>query len=212
MANEIVQQTGKAGELYIPALGQTVRLVEWREDSYRDSVSQDAGAITQGLTLDLFRDLTNKNVQHCNLKTQRRIPSGSTFVLNRIGVLIAQAFSNTIVALDDILKVAYDGVLTFKINDRLVAEGPLVNFPSGYGMVGSTTANDRSLVTTSVASPAAAPNLLVAQTVTDTDDLNGEIVFKDDKWITGSSVMPTLAGRVVITADLHGLIKKPQGQ
>lgn len=208
----VIQPTKTAGEFYIPALGKTVQLIEWREDDYQDSVTQALGAVTAGTSLELFRDLSSKNVQHCNLKTPRRIPSGSEFVMNRVGVLIHQAFSNTLVVAADILKVAYNASLTFKVNDRLIVEGALYKFATGYGMAGATTENNTSLISTGVASAAAAPNLLVAQPVKDDDDLNGTIDFKSDSWITGAAVMPTLAGRSVMSIILHGLIKKPQGK
>lgn len=208
----VIQPTKNAGEFFIPALGRTVQLIEWREDDYFDSVTQASGAVTAGTSLELFRDLSNKNLQHSNLKKQRVIPAGSEFVMNRVGVLIHQCFSNTVPVVADILKVAYNSSLTFKINDRLICEGPLYRFSTGYGVTGATTENAVSLATVGVASVQSAPTLLVAQPVKDDDDLNGTIDFKSDSWITGSAVMPTLAGRMVLTCVLHGLCKKPQGK
>lgn len=205
-----VRPTGNAGELQLPD-GRVIKLVEWREGDFYDSVQQASGAISAGTSLELFRDVANKNIQHLNLRTARNIPAQSEFVMNRIGVVIAQAFSNTVPVLADILKVAYAGSLTFKINDRLITEGPLFMFQSGYGMTGGTTENAISAVTTGVPSAAAAPQLLVAQSIGDKDDLLATIDFKNDIWITGSSVMPTTAGRTVYTNMLHGFIKKPQG-
>lgn len=209
--NSVIQPTKTAGEYFIPALNKTIQLVEWREDDFYDTVTRTAGAVTAGTSLVLFRDLASKNIQHCNLRTQRRIPSGSEFIINRIGVVIQQCFSNTLVALGDILKCAYDASLTFKINDRLVTEGPLFKFSTGYGVVGSSTENNVTIATTGVASAAAAPQLLVAQPVNDKDDLNGTIDFLDDTWITNAAVMPTLAGRVTLQCMLHGLVKKASG-
>lgn len=203
--------TGKAGELYIPSLGRTIKLIEWREGDFYDHVTQASGAVTAGTSLELFRDLANKNLQHCNLRTARHIPANSELILTRIGAVISQAFSNTVVDADDILKVGYAGLLTFKINDRLIEEGPLMKYQSGYGITGATTTNNRGVYTTGVPSAAAAPNLLVAQSVIEPDDLQGTVDFKNDIWITGSSVMPTLTGRVLIGNFLHGFIKKAQG-
>ena len=213
MANGIpfAQPTGKPGELFFPALGKTIKLVEWREGDFYDSVTQASGAISAGTSIELFRDLANKNIQHANLRTARRIPANSEFIMNRIGLVIAQAFSDTVPVYSDIAKAAYAGSLTFKINDRLVSEGPLVVYQSGYGLSGNTTANNTSIVTTGVPSAAAAPQLLVAQNVSEDDDLQGTVDFKNDIWITASSVMPTLAGRLVFTCFLHGFIKKAQG-
>lgn len=208
----VMQPTKEAGVFYIPALGKTVQLIEWREDDYMDTVTQALGAVTAGTSLELFRDLANKNVQHCNLKTQRRIPAGSEFVMNRVGVLIHQCFSNTVPVLADILKVAFNASLTFKVNDRVIVEGALYKYATGYGVTGSSTENAISLATTGIASAAAAPQLLVAQPVKDDDDLNGTIDFRSDSWITGAAVMPTLAGRMLMSCILHGLIKKPTGK
>lgn len=205
------QSTGNPGELHFPALGKTIRLVEWREGDFYDSVTRASGAVTAGTSLELFRDLSNKNLQHANLKTPRRIPSNSEFIMNRVGVVIAQAFSNTVTDGDDIMKVAYAGSLTFQINDRLISQGPLIAYQTGYGMSGATTRNNATVLTTGIASAAAAPQLLVAQSVGDKDDLGATIDFKDDIWITASSVMFVLTGRIVAILFCHGFIKKPQG-
>ena len=211
MANEIAVPTGKPGELFIPALGRTIQQIEWREDDVYDSVTQASGAITAGTELVLFRDLTNKNLPHTNLTQARKIKANSEFIISRVGVVIAQAFSNTLVALPDILKVAYAGTLTFQIGDRLVTEGPLWKYQTGYGITGGSTETNVSTATTGVPSAAAAPQMLVAQSVSDKDDLVGTINFKGDTWVTGTSAMPTTAGRTVFTVVAHGLIKKPQG-
>mgnify|MGYP001611208576 CR=1 FL=1 len=210
-AMPIAQPTGRAGELYIPSLGRTIKLIEWRDGDFDDSVPPASGAVSAGTSLELFRDLANKNLQHSNLRTARHIPANSELIMNRVGVVIAQAFSNTITDGGDILKVAYAATLTFKINDRLVSEGPLFMYQSGYGMAGSTTRNNEAVYTTGVPSAAAAPQLLVAQSVIEPDDLQGTVDFKNDIWITTSSVMPTLTGRVVVTNSLHGFIKKASG-
>lgn len=211
MADPIAVPTGKPGELFIPGLGRTLQQVEWREDDVYDSVTRASGAVTAGAELVVFRDLTNKNLPHTNLDQTRKIKANSEFIISRIGVVIAQAFSNTLVALPDILKVAYAGTLTFKIGDRLVTEGPLWKYQTGYGLTGGSTETNVSTVTTGVPSAAAAPQFLVAQTVSDKDTLNATVDFKDDVWITNTSAMPTLAGRTVFTVIAHGLIKKPSG-
>ncbi|MDO8688544.1 MAG: hypothetical protein Q7R39_00780 [Dehalococcoidia bacterium] len=211
MAQPLVQPTGNAGELYIPALGQTIKLVEWREDDFYDSVQQAAGLVTAGTSLEVFRDLTNKNLQHTNLKTQRRIPAGSQFIMNRIGVLIAQSAGSILCTAKDILRVAYSASLTFKINDRLVSEGPIVKYQSGLGITGGSTENAVSAMTTGVASAAAAPNLLVSQPVMDDDDLQATIDFKSNTWLA-TTALPTLDVAPVFTTMLHGFIKKPTGK
>ena len=222
-----VAQAGRtAGTLYIPALGKEIKLVEWREDDFYDTVvtgdvSAVAAIIAAGTSLEFFRDLANKNLQHTNLRTQRRIPAGSEFIMSRIGVLPNQAFGSVMVEVPDFVKHVYAATLTFKINDRLVSEGPLYKYQSGYGVAGQaalTTAglalaglgNSVGLPTIGVPSAAAAPNLMVAQPVMDDDDLVATIDYKSVSWATGA-VMPTVKA-IGITLSLHGFIKKPQGK
>lgn len=205
-----LQPTGNAGEYMIPELGnKKIRLIDWREDDLFDVVAQPSGAVTAGTSLEYFRDLSNKNLQHTNLRTPRRIPSQSEFILQRVGVVLAQAYSNTVSNAADLIKAAYAATLTFKINDRVVTEGPLFKFQSGYGMQGTSTETTTSIVTTGVPSSAAAPRLLVEQVITDSADLMGTIDFKSDSWITGSAVMPTFANKVLVQLMLHGLWKRP---
>lgn len=215
MANPIAQAGREAGSLFIPALGKAIKLVEWREDDFYDTVvtgdvSVAAAAITAGSSLEFFRDLANKNLQHTNLRTQRRIPAGSEFIMSRIGVLPNQAFGNVMPSPTDITKHAYAATLSFKINDRLVSEGPLYKYQSGYGVTGSTTENSSGLVTIGVPSAAAAPNLMVAQPVQDDDDLVATVDYRSVGWATGAA-MPTVKA-IGITLTLHGFIKKPQGK
>lgn len=209
---DIVQATGNAGELNIPSLGKTIRLVEWREDSFFDTVQLDALSPAAGSSLEFFRDLSNKNLQHTNLKTARRIPAGSEFILTRIGVIPNQALADSLPTDADIIKLAYAASLTFKINDRLISEGPVYKYQSGFGVTGSTTRNSTGIATIGVPSAAAAPSLLVAQNVKDDDDLVATLDHKNNSWINGGSTMPTYSVRMGVTLDLHGLIKKPQGK
>lgn len=199
------------GELVIPALGRTIKMVEWREDGFYDSV-QAASAPTAGSSLEFFRDLSNKNLQFTNLRTARRIPAGSEFIMARVGVIIAQAYANVVPTDDDLIKLAYAASLTFKINDRLITEGPAVNYQSGIGMSGTTTRNATGVVTTGVPSAAAAPSLMVAQPVADDDDLVATLDFKDNAWLSGGSSMPVFVAKPVVTLRLAGFIKKPQGK
>lgn len=209
----LLQPTGNAGEYFIPALGQTVKLVKWKEDDYYDTVYRALGAIAAGTKLKFFTDtVTSKNLQHTNLAQQRRINSGSDMVMSRIGVLIAQAVGNVVADGDDVLKCAYAGSIQFKIGkERIVAEGPLVKFQSGLGMTGATTQNDHGVFTTGVPSAAAAPQLLVAQPIKDGDDLYADLTFEDGTGLNAAYVMPTTVRALAFTIFLHGLIKDPTG-
>lgn len=199
------------GTLFIPALGKKIKMVEWREDDFYDTVQQPAGAITAGTSLEFFRDLTSKNLQHTNLRTPRRIPAGSEFIMARLGILIAQAVGDTLATDDDTIVVSYAGAMTFKLNDRLISEGMLVKYQTGIGVTGSTTRTATGVVTLGVPSAAAAPSLMVAQPISDTDDLMGTVDFKAATWVSGY-VTPVLSNSVLFSIVLHGFIKKPQGK
>lgn len=211
MNQAIAMPTGKAGELFIPALGRTIQQVEWREDDIFDHAQQTVLAVTAGSKLKFFKDLQHKNLQHCNITTQSKIPSQSEMVAFRIGVHIAQAFGDNLVSDADTIKFAHAAYLTFKLGDRLVMQGPVLKLQTGYGVTGSTTRNNTGVVTLGVPSAAAAPNLLVAQSITDKDDLNVEIIFDNTAWLTDGASMPTFASKVVAGVFVHGLIKKPLG-
>jgi len=205
----LLQPTGNAGEYLIPALGQKVKLVKWKEDDYFDTVYRALGAITAGTKLKFFTDsVTSKNLQHTNFAQQRRINSGSDMVMSRVGILICQATGNVITDGDDILKAAYSASIQFKIGkERIVAEGPLVKYQTGLGMTGSTVKNNAAVLTTGVPSAAAAPQLLVAQPITDKDDLYADLAFEDGTGLNAAYVMPTMTGVTSYSIFLHGLIK-----
>lgn len=209
----LLQPTGNAGEYLIPALGQKVKLVKWKEDDYYDTVYRALGAIAAGVKLKFFTDtVTSKNLQHTNLAQQRRINSGSDMVMSRVGILINQATGNVVTDGDDMLKCAYAASIQFKIGkERIVAEGPLVKFQTGLGMTGATTINNRGVYTTGVPSAAAAPQLLVAQPIKDSDDLYGDLTFEDGTGLNAAYVMPTTTGVTSFSIYLHGLIKDPSG-
>lgn len=211
------------GTLNIPALGRTIKLVEWREDDFYDTVhigpdfAAAAAAVAAGSSYEFFRDLANKNLAHTNLRTARRIPAGSEFIMARVGVVPNQSFGNVLTLPSDLVKVAYAATLTFKINDRLITEGPLYKYQSGYGVTGgffpalaAGAQVEAGLATIGVPSAAAAPNLMVAQPVMDDDDLVATIDFKSNSWADGA-VQPTILG-MGVTLSLHGFIKKPQGK
>lgn len=210
--------------------GKVIKLVEWREDDFFDTVmvavagkkfADGVQSITAGTTLEFFRDLASKNLQHTNLRTPRRIPAGSEFIMTRVGVIPNQAFGLNVSPASDVVQIAYGATLTFKINDRLIVEGPLYKFQSGYGVTGSvgvTTAGLAllpsfvGLATIGVPSAAAAPSLLVAQPVQDDDDLMATLDFRAASWTGVSDAAQPSINPTGVTLSLHGFIKKPQGK
>lgn len=208
MAN-IRELPGAPGTFEVVGTDIRFALKEWRAGSIYDSV-QLALTPTAGQKYYFFRDVTNKNLQHNNLDNNAgRMPAHTELIVNRIGLLPTQAFSNTLLTESDIIKFAYAAVLEMYFNgDRKVCEGPAYQFASGYGVTGFTTNNAVGTGTMGVASEGSVSELLVAQKLNQGDALRGELTFYDNAWFVAPSVQPTFSQRAVISLHLVGLIKK----
>jgi len=208
--NQTLFPTDTAGVFMLPN-GEKVQLLKYREDDFYDTGFKAAGAITAGSKVELFKNQTGKGLQHTNLTTPRRITSDTEMIINRIGVLPAQAFGNELAKGGDIVKCAYAGVLTFKIGrERIVSEGPLVKYPTGLGVTGSTTESESSYLSVGVPSSAATPSLLVPQKITDKDDIFFDINFPDiESSFSATANLPTLEATLAWMGMLHGLITDP---
>lgn len=203
---------GKApGEVYIPALGKSFKQVELREDDIYDTVEIASGSISAGTEAIFFRDLTNKNEQHTSLGASKRIQSGDEAAIFRVGVHFREAIGNTLPAFNDYRKLVGNAQLEVKFNRRLITTGPVVKYPSGYGMGGFSDETGATAVSLGIPSAAAAPTLFVPQQLNDTDDLGGKLRFPDAAWTTSYGV-PVLAGRAYPTLFLHGVMKAPLGK
>lgn len=211
MASNIAVPGKDPGEVFIPALGKTFKQVELREDDVYDTVETGTSTINTGTELVVFRDLTNKNEQHTNLNTARRIQAGDEVAVFRVGVHPREATGNTLPAFDDYRKVIGNAQLELKFNRRLITSGPLIKYPSGYGMSGISDASGATGVSIGVPSVAAAPTLFVPQQLKDDDDLNAKIRFPDAAWATSYGA-PVLSGRLLLSVFLHGVMKAPLGK
>lgn len=203
-----LRATGRDGEYEIEGLGRVIRISEWRIGDVYDTIQSDA-TLTAGVDYDLFLNLTNKTRIHTNLRQQSKLPAKNELIITRIGAHIAQAYANTVAAASDVLKMSHATLLTFKLGERLVAEGPIFTFQSGYGMTGFANETGIDVITTGTASAAAAPELLVPQPVTPEDELNGTFSVPNNSWLNGGSLMPTIIARVCLYCFLHGFLTKP---
>ena len=204
----VIPVPGKPGHLFVPSTGKTVIQTEIREDDFFDSVEFASGSQSAGTSQDVFKDQSSKKSVDTNLTTTRRIPANNRFMMSRVGVHVRQINGNTQVLGADILK-AYECLsMDFKLNQRLVTEGPLLKYQSGYGVIGSFNNSG----TLGVASQAAAPRLKQAQPVSDEDDLNVIIESKARSWLAvAGDQTPTFAGNVVVSVYARGDIEKPLG-
>lgn len=202
----IVPVRKKPGVYYNTDTGKFFNLVEYRDDDKYDTVVIASGAIAAGKTLELFRDLSSKDKIDTNFDTSRRLSKGEEMLIKRIGVDIPLAVGNTVLVAANIKKVAYNGFLDFRINKKLVAEGPLYKYPSGYGMAGQTTENNASVVTIGVPSTAAQRPLEKVHEVTSEHDLSASIRFDAHDWdATGQT--PSLGTKVWMRVFVGGLVR-----
>lgn len=216
MAN-IAVPTQNPGELYIPALGKTFKQVELREDDVFDTVEVygtalgATGTIAAGRELKFFDTVTNKNEQHTNLPRQGKIQAGDEVAVFRIGLHPREAIGNDLPLFNDYRKVLGNAQLELKFNRRVIASGPAIKFPSGYGMGGFSDETGATAVSVGVPSAAASPTLFVPQQLKDSDDIVGKLRFPDASWYT-TYTAPSLGSRMAISLLMHGVMKAPLGK
>lgn len=215
----IAVPTGKPGELYIPALGRSFQQVELREDDVFDTIAIPSGTVTAGTEFEVFRDISQKFEQHCNLPQSRRIAAGDEVAVYRVGVHPREAHGATNPAFTTYRQVIGNGLLDLKFNRRVISQGPLVKYPTGYGISGfsnEAAAAGISAASIGVPSIAAAPTLFVPQQLKDNDDIICKIRFPDAQWLVtplGSYTAPSVgAGGVLLSVFLRGVIKSPLGK
>ena len=208
--NQIAIPTNKPGEVYIPALGKTFQQIELREDDIYDTVLVTA-ASQSNTTYTFWRDIANKELQDTNLPSTRRIQSGDEVAVFRIGVHPRECVGNTLPVFADYRKIIGTAHLEVKFNRRPITAGPVVKYPSGFGMGGYSDETGATAVAIGVPSVAAAPTLFVPQQLKDDDDLNATMKFFTADWIIGYTA-PVTAGTLRVTLFLHGVMKNPLGK
>jgi len=207
MAQSLRPLKGEPGKFYNALTGKVIMIIEWREDDKYDTTYLGAGAVAAGTTRNFFRDLQNKERIDTNFTTPRRLPAGEEMILDRIGVKVPMAFGNVLSPPADHKRLLENAYLTFQINRKDVAEGPLTKFPPGYGLAGNTVETNQGIVSNGVPSTAAAAKLIREQYITTDHDLDAVLTFWDRIWATGAAFMPTTTTAMVVQVFLHGLIK-----
>jgi len=208
------------GRLFIPATGAVVQQDSQYEGDFYDTVEFTTFAV--GTKEDVFKDQTDKELQHTNLNQEKRIPSHSKLKLMRIGVHVRQWAGMARPSPEDVVALYELAYMTLKLGKtNIIAEGPLLIFPSGLGVTGTSTANDFSLPTLGVPSPAAAPRLIEQHDLNDKMDLNCQIKIDAQEWLgdAANDAQPTIVGNlhasayasVLASVFLHGVITQPLG-
>jgi len=197
--------------------GQIVNIRDFRESDKFDTVIIPAGEnLVAGSEFVFFSDIQGKRDLDTNFKTQRKLSSGESMVLDRIGLSVRLALGDILALPKDIKKVVENGYFRLKINDIMQDEGPIIKFPSGYGLYGQTTETDSGIVSIGVPATASASRLVKKQMLNQNHELDGTIRFDARTWTTGVTTLgtagpvvsqPKITNPLAITAFLHGLVR-----
>lgn len=214
MANAVAIP-GQPGRI-LTKTGDVIQQETTYEGDFWDTV--EFVTFAAGTNKYVFKDQSNKELHHTNLSQPKRIPSKATIKLMRIGVLVRNWCGAAARPSPEDVVVMYDRcTLKFVLGStNLIAEGLLLQFPSGLGLTGVSTANDFTVLANGVASSAAAPRLEEQQDIDDSVDLNCALRTDAQTWLSADSGQPTMIGNGVLahieaTVFLHGIITKPLG-
>lgn len=194
---------GQPGAVMDDATGKKFRVSNEQRKVLYDTETQAAGAITANTEIRFFDDLANKKKLDNNTQNQRRIPAGTVFEMERVGLRVSACTGSLVATGSDIKKTLECGYLRFEVNSILVTDGPGVHYPAGFGVTGSTVEAGAAVVTNGVAGATAHLPLVSPITLNDQYDLNPTYTFHDRLW-DANIVMPTLDQRVEMRFEMYG--------
>lgn len=206
----MVPVDGQPGLFRDPENGNILNIRDFRESDKWDTIAIPAGTIDPGSQFIFFADIQGKRETDTNIKTPRKLSSGESMILDRIGLYFRLALGDVITVPRDIKKVADNAYYRMKINDILQDEGPAIKFPSGYGMYGNTTETDAGIVSIGVPATASASKLIKKQMLNQNHELEGMLRFDPRQWLAAQGITytnPVLEQPLLITNYLHGLIR-----
>lgn len=190
--------------------GQVLNVRDFRESDKWDTIAIPAGAIDPGTQFIFFADIQNKRETDTNIKTPRKLSSGESMILDRIGLYFRLVLGDVVTVPRDIKKVVDNAYYRMKINDILQDEGPAIKFPSGYGLYGNTTETDAGVVSVGVPATASAARLIKRQMLNQNHELEGMMRFDPRGWLAAQGIVytnPVLEQPLLATNYLHGLIR-----
>lgn len=212
---------GRPGKFLDTTSGKVLDISDYREDDKYDTEVIPGGvAITAGQFATFFRQTAAKRLIDTNFSQQSRLSAGEEMLIERVGATVRLATGNLLPFPEDVKKVVEDAHLRVLVNNLILIEGPLVKFPSGYGLAGNTVEDGQGIVSIGVPSTAAAMKLLKTQLITAEHEVAGVLTFFDRAWLgTASQInnvavpvvaanqMPTLRVATLVTVWLHGMLK-----
>ena len=202
---------GRPGKFLETSSGRVLDISDYREDDKYDTIAIPLGAMAAGTQFIFFRDVAGKNLIDTNFTQQSRLSAGEEMIIDRVGVTVRNATGAILPTPTDIKEVAENAYLRIDINRLLMQEGPVIKFPSGYGLAGNTVENGQGIVSIGVPSTAAAAKLLKTQLITAQNEVLGTMTFFSRAWAVpnpfAADPLPNFSVDLMVTCWLHGLLK-----
>jgi len=210
---------GEPGKFLDTVSGEILDISDYREDDKYDTVAFKAGAVPENAKALFFAEyLGQKQLIDTNIQQLRQLSQGEEMIVDRVGITVASAAGNTLPTPSDIKKFVENAFVSFTVNRLVLIEGPVLKFPSGYGLHGNTVETGQGIVSIGTPSTAAASKLLKTQLLTSQHQFQGVLTFQDRNWgdTNGGMIsaipvladrMPTFANPLISKAWFHGLLK-----
>lgn len=203
---------GEPGKFLDTVSGEVLDISDYREDDKYDTVIVPAGAVATNSIFRFFSEqIGQKRLIDTNIKQIRQLSAGEEMIVDRVGLSVSLAFGNLTPTPSDVKKVAENAFIRFMVNTITLAEGPVLKFPTGYGLAGQTQEAGQGVLSIGVASTASAAKLLKTQLLTSQHQFEGEMTFFDRTWasndVPAADQTPVLENPVAVKAYWHGLLK-----
>lgn len=203
---------GEPGKFLDTVSGEVLDISDYREDDKYDTVVVPAGPVATNSIFRFFSEqIGQKRLIDTNIKQIRQLSAGEEMIVDRVGLSVSLAFGNLTPTPADVKKVAENAFIRFMVNTITLAEGPVLKFPTGYGLAGQTQEAGQGVLSIGVASTASAAKLLKTQLLTSQHQFEGEMTFFDRTWATADVPLadqtPVLQNPVAVKAYWHGLLK-----
>lgn len=206
---------GEPGKFIDTVSGEVLDISDYREDDKYDTIALPAGAVAPNTQRLFFaEDLGAKQLIDTNIQQIRQLSQGEEMIVDRVGMTVASATGNTLPTPSDIKKFVENAFISFTVNRLVLIEGPVLKFPSGYGLHGNTVETGQGIVSIGTPSTAAASKLLKTQLLTSQHQFQGVLSFPERNWpqlvaaiAVAADRMPTFQNPLSSKAWFHGLLK-----
>ena len=184
--------------------GKRYKVANQRKATYWDEVVMAAAEIAADHSVVFFSSTSDKGSISCNIGTNRRIPAGSVFQMEEIGIQVLGTYGNTLTAGADFRKLLENACLDFKVNKILVAEGPAVHFPPGTGICGQTNESNQSVLNNGAAMQRMVRGMVSPVTIDQNYELFPTLSWPHRRY-DASATRPTISARCYIRFEVTGI-------